>query len=88
MTQKSFETLEPRGRIIIHEILYDNEQKLGAPAVAAYNMMMLLWTEGQQYSGTELSTILSEAGFVDLEVIPTSGYWGIVTGYKPDLGSL
>ena len=88
LTQKSFETLEPGGRIIIHEMLYDNEQKLGAPAVAAYNMMMLLWTEGQQYSGTELSTILSEAGFVDIKVIPTSGYWGIVTGCKPDLGSL
>ena len=85
LTHKSFESLKPGGRIIIHEMLYDNEQKLGAPAVAAYNMAMLLWTEGQQYSGTQLSTMLSEAGFADIEVIPTSGYWGIVTGCKPDL---
>ena len=85
LTHKSFESLEPGGRIIIHEMLYDDEQKLGAPAVAAYNMLMLLWTEGQQYSGTELSRMLNEAGFVDIKVLPTSGYWGIVTGCKPDL---
>ncbi len=85
LTHKSFESLEPGGRIIIHEMLYDNEQKLGAPAVAAYNMMMLVWTEGQQYSGTELSRMLNEVGFVDIKVLPTSGYWGIVTGCKPDL---
>ena len=85
LTHKSFESLEPGGRIIIHEMLYDNEQKLGAPAVAAYNMMMLVWTEGQQYSGTELSRMLNEAGFVDIKVLPTCGYWGIVTGCKPDL---
>ena len=88
LTHKSFESLEPGGRIIIHEMLYDNEQKLGAPAVAAYNMIMLICTEGQQYSGTELSKMLSEAGFIDIKVIPTSGYWGIVTGCKPDLASI
>jgi protein-L-isoaspartate O-methyltransferase len=86
LTHKSFESLEPGGRIIIHETLYDNEQKLGPPAVAAYNMIMLISTEGQQYSGTELSRMLSEAGFVDIKVLPTSGYWNIVTGCKPDLG--
>lgn len=86
LTHKSFESLEPGGRIIIHEMLYDNEQKLGAPAVAAYNMIMLLCTEGQQYSGAELSRMLSEAGFVDIEVLPTFGYWSIVTGCKPDIG--
>ncbi|WDD30181.1 methyltransferase (plasmid) [Nostoc sp. UHCC 0926] len=85
LTQKSFESLEPGGRIIIHEMLYDNEQHLGAPAVAAYNVVMLICTEGQQYSGIELSKMLSEAGFVDIQILPTSGYWGIVTGCKPDL---
>jgi hypothetical protein len=45
--------------------------------------MMLLWTEGQQYSGVELSAMLTEAGFTDIEVKPTFGYWSIVTGRKP-----
>ncbi|MBW4636381.1 MAG: methyltransferase [Iphinoe sp. HA4291-MV1] len=85
LTQKSFDSLKPGGRIIIHEMLYDNEQKLGAPAVAAYNMIMLICTEGQQYSGAELSRMLSEVGFVDIQILPSSGYWSIVTGCKPDV---
>jgi hypothetical protein len=53
------------------------------PPVAASNIIMLLWCEGQQYSGGELSAMLSEAGFTDIEVKPTWGYWSIVTGLKP-----
>jgi SAM-dependent methyltransferase len=82
LTQKSFESLDPGGRIIIHEMLY-NEDKTGPFPVAAFNIMMLLWTEGQQYSGAELAAMLTEAGFTDIEVKPTFGYWSIVSGRKP-----
>ena len=82
LTQKSFESLEPGGRIVIHEMLY-NEDKTGPFPVAAFNIMMLLWTEGQQYSGAELAEMLTEAGFRDIEVKPTFGYWSIVSGRKP-----
>ena len=82
LTQKSFESLEPGGRIIIHEKLL-NDDKTGPLAIAAFNISMLLWTEGQQYSGHELSSMLTEAGFRTLEVTPTVGYWSIVTGRKP-----
>ena len=82
LTQKSFASLEPGGRIIIHEMLY-NDEKTGPFTVAAYNIGMLWGTEGQQFSGRELSTMLSEAGFMDIEVKPTWGYWSIVTGRKP-----
>jgi SAM-dependent methyltransferase len=81
LTQKSFDSLERGGRIIIHEMLYDDKKK--SPAVAAYDIVMLLWTEGQQYSGDELSTMLRDIGFQAIEVKPTFGYWSIVTGYKP-----
>jgi hypothetical protein len=82
LTQKSFQSLEPGGRIIIHEMLY-NEDKTGSFPVAAFNLMMLLWTEGQQYSGAELSAMLRAAGFTDIEEKPTFGYWSIVSGRKP-----
>ncbi|MFN6567221.1 methyltransferase [Dendronalium sp. ChiSLP03b] len=82
LTQKSFDSLERGGRIIIHEMLYD-DQKLNSSAVAAYDIAMLLWTEGQQYSARELSTMLMDAGFTNIEVKPTFGYWSIVTGCKP-----
>jgi SAM-dependent methyltransferase len=82
LTHKSFESLDPGGRIIIHEMLY-HDDKTGPFTVAAYNIGILWGTEGQQYSGREVSTMLSEAGFTDIEVKPTFGYWSIVTGRKP-----
>jgi cyclopropane fatty-acyl-phospholipid synthase-like methyltransferase len=82
LAEKSFASLEAGGRIIIHEMLL-NDEKTGPFTVAGYAIAMLLWTEGQQFSGRELSTMLDEAGFIDIEVKPTSGYWHIVTGRKP-----
>jgi hypothetical protein len=82
LTQKSFESLVSGGRIILHEMLYQDE-KTEPFAVAAVNIGMLLWTEGQQFSGREWSAMLAEAGFMDIEVKPTFGYWSIVTDRKP-----
>ena len=82
LIQKSFESLELGGRIIIHDKLY-NDDKTGPFGIAAFSMMMLAWTEGQPYSGGELSTILAEVGFTDVAWKPVFGYNGIVTGRKP-----
>jgi O-methyltransferase domain/Dimerisation domain len=82
LTAKSFETLSPGGRLIVHEMLY-NDEKTGPFAAAAFSMIMMGWTEGEQYSGRELSAMLSEAGFRDVQVKPTFGYYSMVTGLKP-----
>jgi hypothetical protein len=44
---------------------------------------MLVAMPGQQYSGKEISAMLKYAGFQEVEVKPTFGYWSIVTGRKP-----
>ena len=62
-------------------MLYNNE-KTGPSAVASVAIAMLLSTEGQQFSGRELAAMLVEAGFMDIEVRPTFGYWSIITGRK------
>jgi hypothetical protein len=82
LARKSFESLESGGRLILHEMLC-NDDKTGPATVAGENVAMLVWTEGQEYSGHELSAMLSEAGFTDIEVKPTFVYWSIVTGRKP-----
>lgn len=82
LSRKSFESLNPGGRLIVHEVLY-NKDKTGPFAAAAYTMIMLGWTTGRQYSGRELSEMLREAGFKDIRVRPTFGYVSIVTGAKP-----
>ena len=81
LTKKSFESLPVGGRIIIHEMLY-NEEKSGPLMAAAYSLAMLLWVEGQQYSDRELAALLAEAGFTEIEVKPSFGYWSLVTGRK------
>ena len=50
---------------------------------AALNIAMLEAMPGQQYSGSEIRQMLQEAGFTNIEVKATFGYWSIVTGVKP-----
>lgn len=83
LSDKSFESLEPGGRIIIHEFLYDDAGKTGPFPAAATSMIMLGWGEGEQYSGPQISGFLEDAGFRDIRIIPAFGYHSIVTGQKP-----
>lgn len=83
LSQKSFESMEAGGRIIVHEILYDDIGKTGPFPAAALSMIMLGWGEGEQYSGPQIQSFLEEAGFRDIQIIPTYGYHSIVTGRKP-----
>lgn len=81
LSKKSFDSLPSKGKIVIHEMLFD-KQKIETFNVAAYNLNMLLWTHGQQFSGEELKAILKRAGFMDIEVYKTFGDWSLMIGYK------
>jgi O-methyltransferase domain/Dimerisation domain len=82
LVHKSFDALDPGGRIVIHEALL-NDDKAGPFSVAAFSVAMVALTEGRQYSGQELRDILLEAGFTDINVTPTFAPYSIVTGAKP-----
>ena len=82
LIEKSFKALPHNGRIIINEMFF-NENKTGPLSVASYNIMMLLWTQGQQLSKKELMILLKEVGFMDIQVLPTGfGDWTLITGHK------
>lgn len=83
LSHKSFDGLEPGGRIVVHEILYDDAGKTGPFPAAATSMIMLGWGEGEQYSGAQIRGFLEEAGFYDTQIIPAFGYHSIVTALKP-----
>ena len=82
LTQKSFDSLPSGGRLVIHEWLFNND--FSSPfSTACFDVVMLLWSkEGQQYSGAELSAMLADVGFGEIEIKPTFGYNSIVTGLK------
>ncbi len=54
-----------------------NSEKTEPFSVAGFDVSMLLWTEGQQFSGAELSSMLAEAGFIEIAIIATQGCWHI-----------
>jgi SAM-dependent methyltransferase len=82
LADKSFASLPPGGRVIIHERPYD-DARTGPLAIAAMTMPALLRGEAGRYSGRDYASMLSAAGFVDVEIKPTTGYWHLITGRKP-----
>jgi len=81
LAKRSYEVLPPGGRILLHEMLLD-EDGAGPRAAASFSMMMLLATQGQQFTLDELKTILGNAGFADVVTRPTSAYYSVTAGYK------
>jgi acetylserotonin N-methyltransferase len=81
LAERAYEALPPGGRIMLHEMLLDDDGA-GPPTAAAFSMFMLLATQGQQFTFPEIRRILEDAGFVGVESTPTAGYYSITTGYK------
>jgi hypothetical protein len=82
LTGNSYASLPSGGRLIVHEMLYDDD-KTGPLEAAIYSTVMLMWTEGRQYSGAELAAMLGDAGFTGIEIKRSFGLWSVVTGSKP-----
>jgi hypothetical protein len=83
LARKSFDALPSGGTIVLREVLFD-DTKAGPLPAAAYSLNMLLVTQGAQYSARELTTVLHDAGFRNIEVHnPGAGYRNIVVAHKP-----
>jgi cyclopropane fatty-acyl-phospholipid synthase-like methyltransferase len=78
---KAYKALPAGGRILVHEKLVHSDQP-GPLANALVNLDMMVWTEGQQYTETQLVRALDEVGFTDIDCRPTTGYWSAVIGKK------
>ena len=82
LAARAFEALPSGGRILLHEMLLDDEGN-GPVTAASFSMLMLLATQGQQFTAGELKEILEGEGFSRIEVTATHAYYSVVTGYKP-----
>jgi hypothetical protein len=81
LAKKCFQCLPINGQIILHEMLF-NSGKISPFLTAAYNMKMMAWTEGQQFSTDEINDILHQAGFNEIKIRKSLGNWSIITGTK------
>lgn len=81
LAAKSFAALPRGGRILVHEMLLDDDRS-GPPAVVASGLSMLLSAGGQQYTAGELAGLLGAVGFEAIEVLPTCGHFCLTSGVK------
>ena len=82
LSQKSFHQLPPGGRIMIHEMLLD-EEKNGPLVAAAASVNMLVWSPvGKQHTFKELRAVLEGVGFQQVETTASSGYFSITSARK------
>ncbi|HEY4341952.1 MAG TPA: methyltransferase [Steroidobacteraceae bacterium] len=83
LVKKSFDALPSGGRIVLHEILMDDDGCGPLPA-AAFSILMLIGTRGRQYSLPELRGFLEPAGFTGVEAFNTGGgYYSLIVARKP-----
>lgn len=88
LLRRCFDACAPGGRIVIQDfILDDSKTKPKAGALFALNMLVNT-REGNNYSETEYSTWLSEAGFRDVRHVPLPGPTGLMIGRRPAEGDV
>jgi hypothetical protein len=81
LARLSFAALPPDGRIYLHEMLLNDTHD--GPLPAALFSVMMLGTRGKQFSAAELDDVLTGAGFADLHITQTYGYYSVVSATKP-----
>ncbi|MBO0823821.1 MAG: ubiquinone/menaquinone biosynthesis protein [Actinobacteria bacterium] len=82
LARRAFAVLPPGGTINLHEMLLSDDGS-GPRTAAAFSVMMALFTQGQQFTFAQLESLLTEAGFADIECRSTSPLYSIVRGRKP-----
>jgi acetylserotonin N-methyltransferase len=81
LAARAYEALPSGGRILLHEMLLDDDGA-GTVTAASFSMMMLLMTQGQQFTAGELKNILEGAGFAKVDVLATHPYYSVVSAFK------
>ena len=69
LAQKSFDTLDRGVRIIVHNMMF-KRNRIGPFTVAANDVVMFLWVDGEQYSEREVSSMPRKPSYRTIEVMP------------------
>lgn len=78
LLRSAWECLDPGGQIWIHEMLLGR----GGRCAAAFSVLMMLGTQGQQFRFEELQEMLESVGFSAVEERPAAGYFSLVTAVR------
>ena len=81
----AFAALPAGGRILIHEMLLNDAAD--GPLAAALFSVLMLGTRGKQFAYRELEELVTTAGFADVRVTHTYGYYSLVSATKRRVAS-
>lgn len=81
LAKKAFDALPKGGKIYIHEMILD-KSKTKPLTIALFNLLMLINHQSQQYTKSMVFEILKFAGFKNLKIKKTFGYFSVITGTK------
>ena len=73
LLQRAFEYLPQHGVVLVHEMLLD-DAATHLPA-SAFSLQMAVGTQGAQFTGSQLTDLLNDAGFQRVQLIHTFGHF-------------
>jgi acetylserotonin N-methyltransferase len=82
LIQRAFDALPAGGSIYIHEMLL-NDAGDGPTGPALFSINMRIGTAGKQFTAPEMRGALEDAGFRNVRVQNTYGYFSLMRGVKP-----
>lgn len=82
LAASAYKALPSGGHVYLHEMLLD-DGGTSPVTTAAFSVLMLLRTRGQQFTFTQLRALLQDAGFVDVEASATYGYYSLIRARRP-----
>jgi hypothetical protein len=82
LLRASARCLPPRGRLFIHEMLWNN-RKDGPLPTALWNFWLTSVSAGRQRTFVELAALIQSAGFDDVKLHSTAGCFSLVTASRP-----
>ncbi len=82
IVRKSFAALNDGGKILIHEMLFDEEVPATSVTAASLSLMMALHGQGRQYTKKEIENLLMKAGFENVSTVRALGPFSLTTGHR------
>ena len=82
LARRAFAVLPSGGTINLHEMLL-NDDGSGPRTAAAFSVLMALGAQGQQFTFGQLESLLTEAGFADIQCRSVSPLYSLIRGRKP-----
>ncbi len=81
LADRAYEALPPGGRVLIHEMLIDDDG-LGSLNALSYSMIMVFVSQGRQRTFAEIRDLLGAAGFRDVERTSTANGYSLISATK------